>query len=248
VKNPGAIWAAAPRVIWWNFNGPGESYSASLWTNSELQELEAAGCEVERPASASRRITRAYTNAALMATERMVLVCSALSGGEEAISHPLAHQLNPLTQPAAAKIRWRAEQLLENESTLLSGRTLMRRLVERRLPPSGRAQWKLPPDATVKLAARIESATSFERLIDCHLRWLLTDVIRLSQGSFAQIPGTDQLLGNLAHEIAHRVLLPGKISGLDEIRETVRNCIRRPLERDRRALAAARACWRACSG
>jgi ATP-dependent helicase/nuclease subunit B len=60
----------------------------------------------------------------------MVLVCSALSGGEEAISHPLAHQLNPLTQPAAAKIRWRAEQLLENESTLLSGRTLMRRLVE----------------------------------------------------------------------------------------------------------------------
>src|ERR1700737_1142298 len=56
-------------------------------------------------------------------------------------------------------------------------------------------------------------------MIDCHLRWLLTDVIRLSQGSFAQIPGTDQLLGNLAHEITRRVLLPGKIAGLDEIRE-----------------------------
>jgi ATP-dependent helicase/nuclease subunit B len=249
VRNPGAIWAAAQRVIWWNFKGPGETYPCLPWTNSELQELEAAGCEVERSASASRRITRAYANAAIMATERMILVRPALSEGEEAISHPLAHQLNPLTRPAAGKVQWRAEQLLENESTLLSGRILMRTSAERRPTPSARARWELPLDATTKLAARIESATSFERLIDCHLRWLLTDVIRLSQGSFAQIPGTDQLLGNLSHEIARRVLLPGKIARLEEIRENVQiafddllGAIAAPLQQPEHAgeLAAAR--------
>lgn len=249
VSNPGAVWAAAPRVIWWNFKGPGESYSAPIWTNSELQELEAGGCEVERSASASRRITRAYANAALRATERVILVCSALSGGEEAISHPLAHQLNPLTRPAADKIQWRAEQLLEKEATLLSGRTLIRGSAERQSTPSSRARWDLPPDAAAKLADRIESATSFERLIDCHLRWLLTDVIRLSQGNFAQIPGTDQLLGNLSHEIARRVLLPGKIAGVEEIRGNVQvafddllSAIAAPLQQPEHAgeLAAAR--------
>ena len=30
VRNPSAIWATAQRVIWWNFKGPGETYSAPL--------------------------------------------------------------------------------------------------------------------------------------------------------------------------------------------------------------------------
>lgn len=217
VKNPAAVWGPVDRLIWWDFKGPGERVPTTPWSHAEIACLAEAGCELEPASAAATRIGWGYANAIHQTRERALLVRPALAGGEEAVSHPLAHQLNPLTQSAGALIRWSAERLLEDEAHDLAGRRLPRERAAIIVPPQARAHWPLPASAVAKLADRKESATSFERLADCQMRWMLLDVLRLSRGRFAEIPGPDQLLGNLAHEIANRVLRPGPVAGADEV-------------------------------
>ncbi|MBK9589774.1 MAG: hypothetical protein IPO50_15155, partial [Sphingomonadales bacterium] len=133
-----------------------------------------------------------------------------LAGGEETTSHPLSHQLAPLSGPNGAA-RWRAEQLLSGTHHELAGRVLPRAEISLTKRPVAQPVWALPPAASERIAGRSESATSFEHLIDCQMRWILLDVLRLSRGRFAEIPDASQLLGNLAHEIANQVLQPGPV-------------------------------------
>jgi ATP-dependent helicase/nuclease subunit B len=217
VRDPAAIWAPAARVVWWDFKGPGDRVPTPIWSRAELEALESAGCHLEAPAACSARIGWSYANAVHMAREQLILVRPALSGSEETISHPLAHQLDPITRHAGARVHWSAEQLLENASVSLAGRRIEREKVAVIAQPSPQALWTLPVSAIAKFEGRKESATSFERLLDCQMRWILLDVLRLSRGRFAEIPGADQLLGNLAHEIANRVLTAGPVADGDDI-------------------------------
>ncbi|WP_300974502.1 PD-(D/E)XK nuclease family protein [Sphingomonas sp. LHG3406-1] len=209
VRSPAAIWSEAPRVIWWDFKGPGEKAPPSPWTNAEVSALAADGCHLEEPATFARRTALAHANAVRRAGERLLVVTPALCGGEHTTSHPLAHQLEPMVAPVRDRVTWRAEHLFEAESLLLAGRDLRRERLSPTTPPQERAAWRLPEAARARLAARVESATSFERLLDCQMRWMLLEVFRLSRSRVAEIPGPDQLLGNLAHEIANSVLRPG---------------------------------------
>ncbi len=217
VRHPAAVWGKASRLIWWDFKGPGDRVPVSPWGAAEQNALAAAGCRFETPAACASRIGWSYANAVHRAGERLLLVSPALSGGEETISHPLAHQLNPLSAPAGRAIRWSAERLLDEASHHLAGRDLVRDCVAVVTPPGQRARWTLPASAQAKLAGRTENATSFERLADCQMRWMLLDVLRLSRGRIAEIPGPDQLLGNLAHEIANHVLQPGPVADADTV-------------------------------
>lgn len=249
VKHPGAIWGPVERLVWWNFIGPGERVPTSPWSLAERAALAAAGCDLEPPALTAARISWAYANALHHARERAVLICPALAGGEETVSHPLAHQLNPLTRPAGGKVRWKAERLLDEAAHDLAGRRLRREVAALVTPPQARAHWPLPASAIAKLDGRKESATSLERLADCQIRWMILDVLRLSRGRFAEIPGPDQLLGNLAHEIANQVLRPGPVADAQEVRrqvdavfDTLLSAIAAPLQQPEFAgeLAAAR--------
>ena len=249
VKNPAAVWGPLDRLIWWDFKGPGERVPTTPWSRAETAALAKAGCELEPAPAAAARIGWGYANAIHQTRERALLIRPALAGGEETVSHPLAHQLNPLTHPAGALIRWSAEQLLDDAAHDLAGRRLPRELAAIVLPPQTRAHWPLPAAAIAKLADRKESAASFERLADCQMRWILLDVLRLSRGRFAEIPGPDQLLGNLAHEFANRVLRPGPVADadgvlrqVDAVFDTVLSAIAAPLQQPEFAgeLAAAR--------
>ncbi|GAA4019045.1 hypothetical protein GCM10022280_18430 [Sphingomonas swuensis] len=209
VVSPAAIWKKAPRIIWWNLKGPGEKAPLSPWTKAEAGVLAAAGCTLEAPATFARRTALAHANAVRRAGERLLLVTPALCGGEQTTSHPLAHQLESMVAPVRDRVTWRAERLFEASGEFLAGRELRRERLSVDTPPQVRAVWSLPEGARAKLAGRVESATSFERLADCQMRWMLLEVIRVSRSRVADVPGPDQLLGNLAHEIANRVLRPG---------------------------------------
>ena len=84
--------------------------------------------------------------------------------------------------------------------------------------PVGRASWDVPATALARLEGRRESATALGRLLNCQLSWFAQDVLRVRPGRFAEIPGADQLFGNLAHEIANRLLPPGPPPPLADIR------------------------------
>lgn len=249
VRHPSAIWHRAERIVWWDFKGPGDRVTSAPWDKAELAALAGAGCRLETAASSAARIGWSYANPVHRAGERLILVTPALSGGDESISHPLAHQLNPVTAPARAAIRWTAERLLEEADHHLAGRDLVRESIEVVALPGQKARWTLPVAARARLGGRTENATSFERLADCQMRWMLLDVLRLSRGRIAEIPGPDQLLGNLAHEIANHVFAPGAVADaevilakVDAVFDELLGAIATPLQQPEYAseLAAAR--------
>lgn len=250
VRHPAAIWDEAPRLIWWDFKGPGDRVPRSPWSHVEVEALRAVGCHLETAADAARRIGWSYSNAVRHAGERLMFVTPALSGADEATSHPLAHQLEPIVAPARHLITWQAERLLAEAKHGLLGRDMFREAIAIVEPPHQKSTWAVPPGVRAKLAGRVESATSFERLSECQMRWILIDVLRLSRGRAAEIPGTDQLLGNLAHELANQVLQPGDaidpaqiLADVEASFEDMVSAIATPLQRPEHAgeLAAARA-------
>ncbi len=217
VGSPGAIATGARNVIWWSFVGPGFRPAMSPWRRDEAAALLMAGIDLEQPAAQAARIAWTYANAARRAGERLILVVPALLAGEETVSHPLMHQLLPIVAPAGQAVRWKAEGLLDAAAHRVAGRDIVRKALPVVSPPAQRARWTLPNSVAARLASRVESASSFERLVDCNVRWLVLDVLGLPRGRAAQLPGTDQLIGNLAHELARRVLPPGPVADPREV-------------------------------
>jgi RecB family exonuclease len=115
----------------------------------------------------------------------------------------------PQGSKADAALRLSAEQLWRAARHDFGGRRLARAPAAPRALPEPRAVWRLPSTAIARLAARRESATSFEHLADCQLRWIVRDVLGLRPGRFAEIPRAQQLVGTLAHAIAKVVFRPG---------------------------------------
>ncbi|RVH06270.1 PD-(D/E)XK nuclease family protein [Sinorhizobium meliloti] len=219
VRSPGALWSAAPRVIWWGFVGPGERVSRDPWDRVEVEALEAVGVTLESPADATRRIGASYTGVLQRSAERLIFVRPALSRDEQTTVHPVAHQLKPILEGAGEGVVFKAERVLREPDVALAARLLTRHPAETKDPPVGAAKWDLPAGAAGLMEGRRESATSLRRLFNCHFGWFAQDVLGLRRGRFAEIPGPDQLFGNLAHEIARTLLPPGPPPPTDGVRD-----------------------------
>lgn len=223
IRHPAALWGTAKRVIWWNFTGPGERVRppSEPWSKDELEALEKAGCMLASSADIARQVSAAYVNAVFRTSDCLLLVRPSLSGSDETTSHPLAHQLMPILKASEHREIWQAEQLLASAATKLANRNLARQLSPPASLPKSRKAWTLPAAAVAKVKGREESPTGLENLVNCQMRWLLSNVLGLSAGRFAEIPDTDQLLGNLAHEIASQVFKPGTVPDKDKMRDDV---------------------------
>ncbi|MBX5013956.1 hypothetical protein HJB67_29135 [Rhizobium lentis] len=210
VKTPGALWSSAQRVIWWNFVGPGERITLLPWDNAERETLMANGVEIDASPAIARRIEAAHSGVVRRCRGNLILVRPALARDAQTTLHPMAHRLRPLLKESGSAITFKAERLLREPDAVLAGRILPRQLDERQAqPPAGIPVWTIPPGTTCLTDTRRESATSLTRMLNCQLSWFSQDILNLRPGRFAEIPGTDQLFGNLAHEIARRLLLPG---------------------------------------
>ncbi len=210
IKAPGALWSSAQRIVWWNFVGPGEKIALTPWDNAERDALIANGVEIDASQAIARRIEAAHSGVIRRAHGSVILVHPALSRDAQTTLHPMAHRLRPLMKESGSAITFKAERLLREPDAMLAGRILPRQIVERQAqPPAGIPVWTIPPGTTRLTDTRRESATSLTRMLNCQLSWFAQDILNLRRGRFAEIPGTDQLFGNLAHEIARRLLLPG---------------------------------------
>jgi len=206
---PENIWGPADRIIWWNFVGQGRRAARSPWSVDERATLRDAGCPTPSIEIDAENIAWSYAHGLRMCTKQMIFVRPALSGAGETTSHPLSHQLEPIVCSNRDKLTYRAETLLHRDNTIFANRRIQRNQAIAVTLPAAKSSWTVPTRTRAAVEKRRESATSLERMLDCPLRWLALDVLRLSRGRFAEIPGTDQLLGNIAHAIAQIVLQPG---------------------------------------
>jgi len=218
IVHPGALWSPVPHFVWWNFVGPDERPLRSPWSAAELRALAKAGCAPENPTDAGRRIAAAWQRALLNVSNQLILVRPALDAGSETITHPLAHRLNPLLKVSNPAITVRVERILAHKETRLAARNVERQAIAPIAQAEKRSLWILPTSLESRLSERIESATSFEDLIACQMRWIIRHLLRLSPGALASIPEPDRLFGTIAHALAHELFPAGVAPQPDLVR------------------------------
>jgi RecB family exonuclease len=207
VPQPGGVWAPAETVVWWNFRTTQDGLQRQPWTESERQELARAGWPVDEVGLAGRAASAAWERAVLHARGNLLLIAGGLDAGDDEALHPLAHRLAPATEKLATCIR--IEDALARNSITIAGVELRREPVPIAPLPASKPVWTTPASYRDRLEGLTHSATSFEAGLGCHLKWALKHIARLRPGRVRSIPDANQLLGNLAHALAHEIFAPG---------------------------------------
>lgn len=207
VPHPGAVWGVSDTVVWWNFRATQEGIQRQPWTDDERRELAERECPADAPGVAGRAASAAWERALMNARAHLLLIAGGLDAGDDEALHPLAHRLAPATERLATCIR--IEDALAAERLVLAGVELRREPVVPNPLPESRAIWPAPAGYAQRLEGLTHSATSFESGLGCHLMWALKHVAKLRPGRVRSIPDANQLLGNLAHALAHEIFVPG---------------------------------------
>lgn len=205
VLHPGQIWDRPGRVLWWGFVAGKLPAPAEPWTRTELAALEAAGVRIDTRAARIAREAEAWRGAVLAARERILLVAPATLDGSPTEHHPLRHELDRLLD--ARGVRVDAVSGLTDKEVKLAGHEIRRDARAVAAIPRPRDAWTIAPGLI--RPRETESASSIEKLLGCPLAWTLQYQAKLRQGSRAQIPEGERLIGMLAHELAARLLPAG---------------------------------------
>lgn len=207
VAHAGAVWGPTSRVVWWNFTRTDEGAAKTPWTQTERDELIAAGCRADPPTLPAAAASAAWERAVLNARETLTLFAGGLDCSSDEQVHPLAHRLKAALDVVG--VRTALETALRQPALTLAGVVLERLPVVPRPLPAARFEWAAPEGFSARADAVGQSATSLERLLSCQLMWALRHVAGLRPGRVRSIPDANQLLGNLAHAIAREVFTPG---------------------------------------
>lgn len=207
VSHPGGVWDGVDNLVWWDFATIAEGTVRAPWTKAERAMLAAATSPLDDPGIAGQALSGAWERAILNCRGHLLLVSSGLSAHDEASLHPVAHRIAPALKSSADHVR--LEGTLSREETVLAGRTLRRVAIASAPLPTPKTRWVTPAGYAARLEGRVESATSFENLLSCQLKWALNHVAGLRLGRARSIPDENRLLGNLAHAVARAVFAPG---------------------------------------
>jgi RecB family exonuclease len=207
VFHPGAIWGEAGTVIWWHFADVGEAGAPTVWNELERAALTQAGCPLDEPDLALRRLSAAWDRPLKLARGRIILVRATLAAGSETAAHPLWHSLVAQRPSLEREATVRAEIVLGEPNPTLVDRKLIRMPLTLVSPPERRAEWTAP-EAMIRRTSP-ESATSLSALLSCPLQWTLRYAGKLYPGVRQSLPNMDNLVGTLAHRIAQEIFGPG---------------------------------------
>lgn len=223
VPHPGGVWGPTNTVVWWNFRATQEALQQQPWSKAERRELADRGCPPDDPGISARAASAAWERAVLNATEHLLLIAGGLDAGDDQALHPLTHRIAPATDRLAISIR--IEDALSRDRISIAGIELTREPVALRPLPERRALWTTPTGYAERLNDLSHSATSFEAGLGCHLMWALKHVARLRPGRVRSIPDANQLLGNLAHALAHEIFRPGAPPAPDAAERSARELL-----------------------
>ncbi|MDZ4834585.1 MAG: PD-(D/E)XK nuclease family protein [Candidatus Melainabacteria bacterium] len=202
VDHPGQIVDSPDTVIWWgfvDFKTHGFSYP---WSQAETEFLSKHGVLLDNPQSFVVREAKSWSRPIDASTKRLMLVKPRTVAGRTVAAHPFFHEIASAFEATPHSVREKfirqAHQVYTQPETNLLNKTIRSSKVELRIPPSPRPIWKVKAKT---FAARVESATSLERLLGCPMSWLLKYQANLKIGNLLSITSGEQLSGILAHAV-----------------------------------------------
>ncbi|WP_342472463.1 PD-(D/E)XK nuclease family protein [Metasolibacillus sp. FSL H7-0170] len=206
VQQPGAIWGAVDNILWWEFTQNTTSQLNKL-TDAERAFLKSHNVHLVSPELIRKRENESWHNAIRFANKRVILFIPSKVRAEDVKAHPLLDEI----RFALSKIEQNEHQITINPSILYKQEKVT--IIENEFKrvglankeiPSPIQQWKLP-EHKVKLR-EIESATSFETVLSCPLKWTLQYSAKVQPSNALSLPNESIMLGNLGHAILERLI------------------------------------------
>jgi ATP-dependent helicase/nuclease subunit B len=207
VNHPGEIWGKAENIIWWGFHKNMTGPSVRTWTSKERAWLSDQGVHLVDEDVRRRREAAAWQRAARLANKRLILFAPAKVKGKEIPIHPLWDEIRYAVAKdnhTEEKITISAAKLRKQSSFSIPGTEFERdSMVTAKIPDPIRT-WKVPENVVVP--REIESATSFEGLISCPLKWTFSYAANVKPGKVLSLPHESIMLGNLGHVILENLI------------------------------------------
>jgi hypothetical protein len=222
LKDPAAIFAPVPVVVWWDFTGASDASPPPLpWSAGERAGLAREGIDLTNPADDRLRRTQREWRPLVAATTRVVLVAPDRRRGQVATRHPLWDRIASAFGARTDALEIRVQDWLAHGRA--NGMGLLPSVhVPRRALPRPKRWWRLPSGAHLSPRDR-ESFTSLNRFVNHPFLWVLEYKAALRPGFTARLADDNLLLGSLGHRlIAEAASDPSLVgAGVDAIRDVL---------------------------
>ncbi len=222
LKDPAAILAPVPVVVWWDFTAASDVSPPPLpWSAGERAGLAREGIDLPNPADDRLRRTQREWRPLVAATTRVVLVAPERRRGQVATRHPLwdriASAFGARTDALEIRVQdWLAQGRAKGMGSLPSLH------VPRRALPRPKRWWRLPSGAHLSPRDR-ESFTSLNRFLNHPFLWVLEYKAAVRPGFTARLADDNLLLGSLAHRLIAEAASDRSLvgAGVDAIRDAL---------------------------
>ncbi|NLJ18434.1 PD-(D/E)XK nuclease family protein [Globicatella sulfidifaciens] len=219
VEHPGQIWGNADMVVWWGFNKGMEGPNLRTWTKVERAWLKNQGVYLLEEDVRRRREAASWHQAVQLTNRRLILIAPSKIKGEERPIHPLWDEIRHAIANESSTVNlisFDASELRKQQSISLFRTNFVRTTLPKRTIPAPIRNWNVPEN--VVLPRAVESATSFESLVGCSLRWTFKYAANVRPGTILSLPNESIMLGNLGHAILETLLSEKMDWQEDEVR------------------------------
>ncbi|MGG1401589.1 PD-(D/E)XK nuclease family protein [Bacillus salipaludis] len=207
VHHPGQIWGKPDTILWWGFHKNMSGPSIRTWTTNERSWLRDQGIHLPEEDVRRRREAAAWQRAARFANGRLILFAPAKVKGNEIPIHPLWDEIRfsvAKDSSTEKKITIDAAELRKRKSNPLFGEEFEREVLDLRSIPQPIRTWRIPTN--IVKPRKEESATSFEALIGCSLKWTFKYAANIRPGNLLSLPNESIMLGNLGHLVLEQLI------------------------------------------
>ncbi|MEO4055132.1 PD-(D/E)XK nuclease family protein [Solibacillus sp. CAU 1738] len=206
IQQPGALWGQVSNVLWWEFTQNTTSH-LKKWSDAERAFLKSHDIHLTSPEQIRKRENETWHNAIHFAKDRVILFIPSKVRAEDVKAHPLLDEI----RFALAKMNADEKQitinpalLYEQEKVAIIDNDFERVAITSKEIPNPIQQWHVPQQK-VNLREK-ESATSFETMLSCPLKWTFQYSGKILPSNTLSLPNESIMLGNLGHAILERLI------------------------------------------
>lgn len=206
VEQPGAIWGQVRNVLWWQFIDNLTS-TVRRWSEKERAFLSSQNVHLPSPEKVRKREIDSWHNAIRFAKDRIIFFIPSKICAEDAKAHPLLDEIRfalAKTNTDEKQITINPAILYEQEKVHVIDHIFERNSLTLQDIPEPMERWTLPSQKVV--LREKESATSFETMLSCPLKWTLQYSAKIHPSNGLSLPNESIMLGKLGHAILERLI------------------------------------------